>query len=149
MGSVYQRVFAALDGSDMQIEVARKAMALASQNEAELCFGHVVDAVPVEATGIDMGELCREVQTRFEGQIAEVREAARADANIPRVTVRVEAGQITDTLHHKLIEPYGADVVLCGERGLSKVAYVFVGSVSTYLIRNLRCDVLVVKHAAE
>ena len=34
---------------------------------------------------------------------------------------------------------------LCGERGLSNIKYVFVGSVSTYLIRNLRCDVLVVK----
>ena len=33
----------------------------------------------------------------------------------------------------------------CGERGLSNIKYVFVGSVSTYLIRNLRCDVLVVK----
>lgn len=145
MANVYKKVFAALDGSDMQLEVARKAVALASENEAELCFGHVVDAVPVEATGIDMAELCSEVQERFEGQLAEVLEAARADANIPRTTVRVEAGQITDTLHHKLIEPYDADIVLCGERGLSKMAYVFVGSVSTYLIRNLRCDVLVVK----
>lgn len=145
MANVYKKIFAALDGSEMQVEVARKAMVLAAENEAELCFGHVVDAVPVEATGIDMGELCREVQERFESQLADVLEEARSNPSIPRVTVKVDAGQITDTLHHKLIEPYGADLVLCGERGLSKVAYVFVGSVSTYLIRNLRCDVLVVK----
>lgn len=145
MANVYKKIFAALDGSEMQLEVARKAMMLAADNEAELCFGHVVDAVPVEATGIDMGELCREVQERFENQLADVLEEARNNPSILRVTVQVDAGQITDTLHHKLIEPYGADLVLCGERGLSKVAYVFVGSVSTYLIRNLRCDVLVVK----
>ncbi|WP_417751972.1 universal stress protein [Senegalimassilia anaerobia] len=36
-------------------------------------------------------------------------------------------------------------MVICGERGLSNIKYVFVGSVSTYLIRNVRCDVLVVK----
>ena len=80
MGNVYKKVFAALDGSDMQLEVAKKAVVLAAENEAELCFGHVVDAVPVEATGIDMGELCSEVQARFEGQIKEALDAARADA---------------------------------------------------------------------
>ena len=77
MANVYKKIFAALDGSEMQLEVARKAMMLAADNEAELCFGHVVDAVPVEATGIDMGELCREVQERFENQLADVLEELR------------------------------------------------------------------------
>ena len=52
---------------------------------------------------------------------------------------------ITDTLQKQLIEPTEPDLVICGERGLSNIKYVFVGSVSTYLIRNVRCDVLVVK----
>ena len=52
---------------------------------------------------------------------------------------------LTDTLTEQLIEPFKPDLVICGERGLSNIKYVFVGSVSTYLIRNLRCDVLVVK----
>ncbi|MEG0505053.1 MAG: universal stress protein, partial [Raoultibacter sp.] len=37
------------------------------------------------------------------------------------------------------------DLVICGERGLSNIKYAFVGSVSTHLIRSVRCDVLVVK----
>jgi nucleotide-binding universal stress UspA family protein len=48
-------------------------------------------------------------------------------------------------LNEELIQPFDPDLVICGERGLSNIKYVFVGSVSTYLIRNLRCDVLVVK----
>ncbi len=44
-----------------------------------------------------------------------------------------------------MIKPFEPELVICGERGLSNITYVFVGSVSTYLIRNLRCDVLVVK----
>ena len=50
-----------------------------------------------------------------------------------------------NTLQKQLIEPTEPDLVICGERGLSNIKYVFVGSVSTYLIRNVRCDVLVVK----
>ena len=57
----------------------------------------------------------------------------------------MRAGRITDTLSQQLIEPSDPDLVICGERGLSNIKYVFVGSVSTYLIRNIRCDVLVVK----
>ena len=54
---------------------------------------------------------------------------------------------MAETLAEQLIEPFAPDLVVCGERGLSNIKYVFVGSVSTYLIRNLRCDVLVVKQA--
>ena len=57
----------------------------------------------------------------------------------------MRAGRITDTLGHQLIEPTQPDLVICGERGLSNIKYAFVGSVSTFLIRSMRCDVLVVK----
>ena len=66
---------------------------------------------------------------------------------IPSVEVRVRAGRVAETLAEQLIEPFAPDLVVCGERGLSNIKYVFVGSVSTYLIRYLRCDVLVVKQA--
>jgi nucleotide-binding universal stress UspA family protein len=36
-------------------------------------------------------------------------------------------------------------LVICGVRGLSNIKYAFVGSVSTSLIRNVNCDVLVVR----
>lgn len=145
MEYAYRKVFAALDGSDAQNEVARKAIAIASENRAELCFGHVVDSVPVEATGVDVESLCNKVKARLEDELSEEMALAKSDENIPSFELVVDAGQITETLHHRLIDRCQPDLVVCGERGLSSVAYVFVGSVSTYLIRNLRCDVLVVK----
>ena len=45
----------------------------------------------------------------------------------------------------ELVKPYDPDLVVCGERGFSDIKYAFVGSVSKYLIRESRCDVLVVK----
>ena len=141
----HKRVFAALDGASTQAEVARKAVLIAEDNEAELIFGHVVDSVPYEASGVDFEELCNEVKVRLEGEIADVLEAARNNPHIKSVDVVVRAGRITDTLAHQLIEPLDPDLVICGERGLSNIKYAFVGSVSNFLIRNMRCDVLVVK----
>ena len=145
MAERYERVFAALDGASTQEEVAKRAAMVAADNGAELVLGHVVDSVPYEASGVDFEQLCVEVKERLEGELAEVLAAARDNPDIRSVEVRVCAGRINDTLAERLIKPYDPDVVVCGERGLSNIKYAFVGSVSNFLIRNMRCDVLVVK----
>ena len=139
MAQEYARIFAALDGASTQEAVAQRAVTLAADNHAKLMFGHVIDSVPYEASGVDFEALCAEGKKRIEADLADVLAAARQNPDIPSVEVSVHAGRI------ELIEPFEPNLVVCGERGLSNIKYVFVGSVSTFLIRNLRCDVLVVK----
>ena len=138
MAQEYARIFAALDGASTQEAVAQRAVSLAADNHAQLMFGHVIDSVPYEASGVDFEALCVEGKKRIEAELADILDAARQNPDIP-------SGRIADTLEHDLIEPFEPNLVICGERGLSNIKYVFVGSVSTFLIRNLRCDVLVVK----
>jgi nucleotide-binding universal stress UspA family protein len=141
----YKRIFAALDGADTQAKVAQRAVELASDMGAELMFGHVVDSVPYEAAGTDFAALTEDMKKMLEESIADTLAEARNNPNIPKVSIVVKAGRVTETLQEQIIKPYDPDLVICGERGLSNIKYVFVGSVSTYLIRNLRCDVLVIK----
>ena len=145
MAQRYTRIFTALDGASTQEAVAERAVALAADDHAELVFGHVIDSVPYEASGVDFEALCAEGKKRIEADLADILAEARANADIPSVELIVRAGRITDTLGHQLIEPTQPDLVICGERGLSNIKYAFVGSVSTFLIRSMRCDVLVVK----
>ncbi|RNL39889.1 universal stress protein [Paraeggerthella hongkongensis] len=145
MAQRYTRIFAALDGASTQEAVAQRAIALAADNHADLMFGHVIDSVPYEASGVDFEALCVEGKKRIEADLADLLAEAQANESIPSVDLTVRAGRITDTLAKQLIEPADPDLVICGERGLSNIKYVFVGSVSTFLIRNMRCDVLVVK----
>ena len=141
----YNRVFAALDGGSTQEEVAQCAIQIASLNHAELMLGHVIDSVPDSLTGTDYQELAQTIQNRLEDSLGDILKDARNNPNIPSVEVVVKVGRIQETIHNLMIKPFNPDIVVCGERGLSNITYVFVGSVSTYLIRNLRCDVLVVK----
>lgn len=145
MAQRYTRIFAALDGASTQEAVAERAIALAADNGASLTFGHVIDSVPYEASGVDFEALCEEGKKRIEADLADLLAEARGNANIPSVDLLVHAGRINDTLAHQLVEPTDPDLIVCGERGLSNIKYAFVGSVSTFLIRNMRCDVLVVK----
>ncbi|MEG2747194.1 MAG: universal stress protein, partial [Gordonibacter sp.] len=141
----YARIFAALDGASTQEAVAERAIALAADNGASLLFGHVVDSAPVEPDGLDYEALCSEGVARIEAALVDLLRCARKNDAIPSVEVRVAAGRAAETLSGQLIDPFSPDLVVCGERGLSNIKYAFVGSVSTYLIRHLRCDVLVVK----
>ena len=141
----YKRVFAALDGGSTQEEVAQRAIQIAALNHAELMLGHAIDSVPDSLTGTDYQELAQTIQNRLEDSLGDILKDARNNPDIPSIEVVVKVGRIQETIHNLMIKPFEPDIVICGERGLSNITYVFVGSVSTYLIRNLRCDVLVVK----
>ena len=145
MAQRYKCIFAALDGGSTQEAVAQRDIALAAGNHADLVFGHVIDSVPYEASGVDFEALCAESQQRIAEDLSEIFAEASDNPNIPSVEFIVRAGRVTDTLAKQLIEPVDPDLVVCGERGLSNIKYAFVGSVSTFLIRSMRCDVLVVK----
>lgn len=149
MSQYYTRVFVAIDGGKMQEEVLEKAIRIASTNHAELFVGHVVDTSGTDANVISTNDLVASIKERMENNLKPIFDAARNDENIPGFTFEVAAGPITDTMVHSFIKPFKPNLVICGERGFSSVKYMFVGSVSTYLIRAMNCDVLVVKHREE
>ena len=141
----YNRIFAALDGGATQEAVVRRALSIAHDNNAEVLFGHIIDSVPYEANGIDFAALSEDGRMRIEGEMAAYFNRAREDECIPSIDLKVRAGRVAETLIETLIRPFNPDLVICGVRGLSNIKYAFVGSVSTNLIRNVECDVLVVR----
>ena len=70
----YNRIFAALDGASTQRAVMERAIALAAEEHAELTFGHVIDSVPYEASGVDFELLCKEGKVRIETDLADLLE---------------------------------------------------------------------------
>ncbi len=57
----------------------------------------------------------------------------------------IRAGRIRETLKDEMLDVVKPDLVLCGARGLSSIKYALLGSISTFLLRNTDCDILVVK----
>ena len=141
----YNKIFAALDGGSTQEAVVRRALSIAHDNNAEVVLGHVIDSVPYEANGIDCAALIDDGHDRIEEELKKYLTRARNDECIPSVDLQVRAGRVSETLMDSLIDPINPDLVICGVRGLSNIKYAFVGSVSTHLIRNAPCDVLVVR----
>ena len=85
------------------------------------------------------------MEKAFRGSIADLVATAEAEDRIPKVEVQVKTGRIRETLKDEMLDVIKPDIVLCGARGLSSIKYALLGSISTFLLRNTDCDILVVK----
>ena len=141
----YSKIFVSLDGTEQQDFVLARAIKVAANNNAELVIGHVIDSTALESAGSYPADLVQGLQDAFQSSIAEQVEEAKANADIPSVEVMVRAGRIRETLKDEMLDVVKPDLVLCGARGLSSIKYALLGSISTFLLRNTDCDILVVK----
>ena len=143
----YSRIFAALDGGATQEAVCRRALSIAHDNNSDVMFGNVVDSSSFQTAGLGDEGLAQSKKESIEKELGRYLRRSSKDECIPSVTLEVRTGRITETLM-EMIEPFNPDLVICGVRGLSDIKYAFVGSVSTHLIRHMKCDVLVVRPEA-
>ena len=141
----YDKVFVSLDGSEQQGKVLERAIVTAANNNSELYIGHVIDSSALETTGSFPAELIKEQERSFREGIAEQVERARRIPSIKGVEVLVKFGRIRETLKDEMIDEIEPDLIICGARGLSSIKYALLGSISTFLVRNARCDTLVIK----
>ncbi len=141
----YGKVFVALDGSEMQSHVLERASEIAATNGAELYIGHVIDSTPMQAAGTYPATLIPSLEKAWKDSIEADVEKARTMPGIKGVTVEAKAGRIRETLLDEFVTPLAPDLVVCGARGLSNIKYAILGSISTFLLRNCECDVLIIK----
>lgn len=141
----YDKIFVALDGTEQQELVLARAIIMAANNNAELYIGHVIDSTALEAAGTYPVELLEDMERTFrEGIAAQVAEAEE-EPQIRKVEVIVKAGRIRETLKDDMIDVVDPDLIICGARGLSNIKYALLGSISTFLARNAKCDTLILK----
>ena len=143
----YNKILAALDGGDTQLAVARRALSIAHDNHADVLFAHALESAELEVARVNIDDYVNKSMTAIENNLERQLFRAIHDDCVASVKVLVQPGRINDTLG-QIAKDFKPDLVICGVRGLSNIKYAFVGSVSTYLIRHMECDVLVVRPEA-
>lgn len=142
----YSNVAVFLDGTEAQDAVMDKAIEVAAANGAKLTICHVIDSTALEPAHAQyLGGLVDGITSAFEESIAGKLDEANANEHIAGVDVEIKFGRIRETIMDDIIFPLHPDLVVCGARGLSSFKYALLGSVSTFLVRQCPCDLLVVK----
>lgn len=153
----YRKILAALDTTDAADQVFERALTIAKADGAELVLLHcsalpalfntnyinfldttpdwTIDLQLAEEAQKQNAEAARDVMDRFRNQ------AREAGVNVTLVLRFDEANRGICQVSEEL----AVDAVIIGRRGLSGLTEMLLGSVSSYVIHHVRCDVLVVQ----
>jgi nucleotide-binding universal stress UspA family protein len=132
------RVLIAYDGS----EPARRALTRVAHFMSNASVAIVTVAHPIYRDPRYSGFADREEEKRQADALAEAR-ATLAESGI-EATTAAPVGQAADEIVRTAREAQ-ADLIVLGARGLNPVKRLILGSVSTKVLHEAPCDVLVVK----
>lgn len=150
------RVLIGTDGSEAAVEAARRALPLLAA-PTEVVVVCVVEAPAIAAEGFESGfaggvAAPEEIDAAWAGANAQAREALdRTIAALGDVAAAVtpvaESGDIGPTLC-AVAEERGADAIVVGSRGHGALRRALLGSVSTHVVNNAPCPVVVLHDRA-
>ena len=140
--SEYNTILLAIDLSDEAEDVAIKATALASNNNANLHIIHVIEPLSFAYGGdipMDFSGIQDEIQQQAQSQLA----AFASSKNIPSDRQHLLIGR-PETEIHSLAETLNADLVVVGSHGRHGLA-LLLGSTANGVLHGASCDVLAVR----
>ena len=142
---VYERIIVGYDGSNNAQRALERAIELAKQSKGELRIVVVADIVSYAATA--SGGIYKRFNEQARENAVNLASAALDAAKLAGVKdayASDEEGQPADMIL-TLATEYKVNLIVVGRRGMRALERFLMGSVSTAVINNAKCDVLVVK----
>ena len=145
------RILIGTDGSEDALAAARRGLELLA-SDATVDLICVAETPPIMHAGMESGfaggiATQEQIDAAWSDVIADATKALERTASAlgtARVEAYVERGSAGAVLCERA-EALGSDVVVVGSRGRGAIRRVLLGSVSTYVVHNAPCPVLVVR----
>lgn len=144
MSITYKHILVAVDGSKEAEWAFKNSVAIAKRNDATLNLANVIDTRSFAAVEAYDRSIADKAQAFAEELLAGYKKEAEA-AGVTKVNVIVDYGSPKSVIAKDLAKKVEADLIICGATGLSTVERFLIGSVSEYIVRAAKCDVLVVR----
>ncbi|MBB6444366.1 universal stress protein [Bacillus benzoevorans] len=148
----YKTILVAVDGSNESERAFRRAAQIAKSNDAKLLLVHIIDGRAIAAVDTytfdsPLTDNDPTVFIKYENHARELLEKYKKeaeDAGLKDVNYYLQNGYpkelITDIANDNKV-----DLVVCGATGLNAFERLLIGSVSEYITRHVKCDVLLVR----
>ncbi|MFD1900803.1 universal stress protein [Enterococcus termitis] len=142
----YKNILVGVDGSDQGNLAFEQAIEVARRNNGRVIVAHVIENQIYTMMGyssLNDNLLDHETETAKE-LLADCENYAKS-VEFTQVETVVTYGSAKDVMCNDLPKKYDVDLIMVGQSGLNAVERFMVGSVSSYIIRNAPCDVLIVR----
>lgn len=156
---MFNRILAALDRSEMGIEVFNQALSLAKLTDAELMLLHVLsheeDGSPealifpnidyYPGWNEESFKLYQEHWEKFKNEGLQMLQSFTSQANTAGVNTEfTQNNGNPGRMICELARTWNADLIMMGRRGRSGLAEFFLGSQSNYVLHHAPCSVQIV-----
>ncbi|MEC4814315.1 MAG: universal stress protein [Scytonema sp. PMC 1069.18] len=134
----FKKILVAVDSSEQALVVFEQAVELAKKEPASLMVFH----------GVDLGAKLNypseiKMKTQQGEELLETYKAKAQGLDI-EAEFSCRVGQPGEAICN-LARSWGADLIVLGRRGFRGITEVLLGSVSSYVVRNAPCSVLVLQ----
>lgn len=141
--SVYTHILVGLDLSpEESLQVARKAVALATLHEAKLSLLHVIEPVTFAYAGdipMDLTETQLAIEEQAEKRLASFSQQLDYAVHTSKVVIGQTAAELRETAAQ-----LGADLIVVGSHGRHGLA-LLLGSTASDVLHGAKCDVLAIR----
>ena len=150
---MYAKILVAIDHSPASQTVFDSALTLAKLTGSELMLLHALslnaEDSPLNAATISMGYDLEKFEQEWEQFITEslkrlkplVKSASEQGVKAEFAQIQGKPGSVIC----QLAKDWGADLIVMGRTGHSRLEEMFLGSVSNYVLRRSHCSVQIVK----
>ncbi|OIJ18254.1 universal stress protein UspA [Anaerobacillus alkalidiazotrophicus] len=144
MEKSYSRILVAVDGSEEAKKALLKAIDVAKKEQAKIFIAHVVDT----RTFATVEQYDRTVVSRAEEYAKDMLSAYKAEVVKAGIDVEciLDFGSPKVKISKHISQRYNVDLIITGATGLNTVERLLIGSVSEYIARSAKCDVLIVRN---
>lgn len=142
MLSQYKNIQVAVDGSKEADLAFSKAVAIAKRNHATLEILHVIDTRSFQNVSSFDSAMVEQVSKDAEKRMKDY-QARATKAGAEDVHYSIEFGSPKTIIGHDFPKKHNIDLIVVGATGLNAVERLLIGSVTEYVTRTSKCDVLV------
>ena len=143
----YHKILVAVDGSKATSQVLDAAIDSAIRNDASLDILNVTQVDQI-TDGYSNAVLSEEESGEAVGRTLELIDDSKnraVKAGVKDVNIHIRFGNPKRVIAREFPSDHNNDLIVIGTTGLSGFERFVVGSVTNYVNRNARCDVLVVQ----
>lgn len=140
----YQHIQIAVDGSKEADMAFDKAVAVAIRNDATLEILHVIDTRAFQNVSSFDSAMVEQVSEDAKVKMEEYYHKA-VEAGVKEAHFQIEFGSPKSIIAHDFPKKHDIDLIMVGATGLNAVERLLIGSVTEYVTRAAKTDVLVVR----
>ncbi|WP_099973965.1 universal stress protein [Lactobacillus terrae] len=149
MEQEYKKILVPVDGSKESEMAFNKAVNVTKINKSHLDVLTVLDTKQFIGLhgGMLNGDVIYQLSEDAQKYLVELKEKAVKESGISEndIDIHVRFGEPKTVISDEFVTEYGNDLIMIGSTGMNAVARLLVGSVSEYVTRNAKTDVMIVR----